>query len=78
MTINLDQSSKRITTPPRLNPPLSLSLSPLSQYYLFNNRMDSFCANALQRDVFPVPGGPCNNKVLFPPPPIISPHPDNG
>lgn len=27
--------------------------------------MDNFWANALQSDVFPVPGGPCNNITLL-------------
>lgn len=26
--------------------------------YRFDSRIDSFCARALQSDVFPVPGGP--------------------
>lgn len=26
--------------------------------------MESFCANALHKDVFPVPGGPCRRIML--------------
>ena len=28
-------------------------------------RINTFCANALQRVVLPVPGGPCNNIIRF-------------
>lgn len=33
------------------------------QNHLLPNLMASFCARALQRDVLPVPGGPCSRTV---------------